>query len=166
MPGAGKSSIGRALAAGCGATFIDTDHLIESRHKASLQQLLQQYGYAALREWEEQEIFALNVEAGKPCIIATGGSAVYSDGAMRKLRDITTLVYLHISPATMIARVQAGDEHQRGLARPENQSLEQLYAEREPLYRAAATQIIHCDDMDVQAITSKLLNEISKPAAK
>ena len=73
MPGAGKSTVGVILAKFLSKDFVDTDLLIQNRHRQSLQAILAGQGYLKLREFEESEILQLNV---KNAVIATGGSAV------------------------------------------------------------------------------------------
>ena len=62
MPGAGKSTVGVVLAKQMGMQFIDTDILIQIREHATLEQILQQQGYLALRAIEGQIIQQLDVQ--------------------------------------------------------------------------------------------------------
>ena len=77
MPGAGKSTVGVILAKFLSKDFVDTDLLIQNRHRQSLQAILAGQGYLKLREFEESEILQLNV---KNAVIATGGSAISANG--------------------------------------------------------------------------------------
>ncbi|MGB5324856.1 MAG: shikimate kinase [Pseudomonadales bacterium] len=156
MPGAGKSSVGAALARRSNATFIDTDRLIEARHGARLQTLLEQHGYQWLRAAEAQVILLLRLPASQKYVIATGGSVIYSEQAMAALAAIAATVYLKISAQTMISRVRAEGEEQRGLARPACQTLEALYREREPLYARAAMRTVDCDGLAVEEVVEQL----------
>ncbi|MFT5136255.1 MAG: shikimate kinase [Arenicella sp.] len=130
MPGSGKSTLGKYIAALRGLKFIDTDELIEQKHGYSLQHLLDRHGHQFIRRAESEIICALESQNH---VIATGGSAVYSEDAMLHLRDLGKVIYLHISLPTVIARV--GRAPDRGIAKLPNVSLASLYRERLPLYQ-------------------------------
>ena len=83
MPGAGKSTIGVLLAKELGLSFVDTDLIIQVRHNASLQELLDDHGHLQLRYYEEEVLLDIPLAH---TLVATGGSAVYSEAAMRRLR--------------------------------------------------------------------------------
>ena len=89
MPGAGKSTIGVILAKNLALGFVDTDVLIQTSRGASLQSLLESRGHLGLRQIEEEEILKLEVRRH---VIATGGSAAYSERAMRHLNEGETVV--------------------------------------------------------------------------
>jgi shikimate kinase len=129
MPGAGKTVIGKLLAAHLDLTFVDTDHLIEARYKTSLQNILDEKGYLALRNIEEQEILSIKPNHE---VIATGGSAVYSEKAMAFLKEVSTLVFLDIDLETVRKRIHNFDK--RGIARAPGQSIEMIFLERHALY--------------------------------
>lgn len=133
MPGAGKSTVGIILAKNCGLGFIDTDVLIQINRQRTLQKILDESGYLALRGVEEEEILKLNIENH---VIATGGSAVYSEKAMKHLLSMSTVVFLEISIEQVRCRVL--NMASRGIARADDQSLEDLYRERQELYRRYA----------------------------
>jgi len=85
MPGTGKSTVGVILAKNLGLGFIDTDVLIQINRQKTLQQILDERGHLALRDIEENEILKLNIENH---VIATGGSAAYSETGMALLMCI------------------------------------------------------------------------------
>jgi hypothetical protein len=76
MPGAGKSTVGIVLAKAISKDFADTDVLIQNTDGRSLQRILDENGYLALRKIEEGILLGLNF---RNTVIATGGSAVYSN---------------------------------------------------------------------------------------
>lgn len=137
MPGSGKSTLGRRLAESQKMLFVDTDKLIEQRYGRSLQQILNMHGYRHLRAIEQQVLCSLALQ---DCVISTGGSAVYSLAAMAHLRSLGNIVYLHISVATLLSRVD--NSTARGLAKLPQQTLHGLYRERLPLYRRWANTIV------------------------
>ncbi|WP_026939573.1 shikimate kinase [Hippea alviniae] len=133
LPSSGKSSVGVILAKIMAFEFIDTDILIQTKYKATLQEIVDREGYKRLREIEEEIVLGIDCS---DCVIATGGSVVYSKKAMEYLRDISTVVYLKIGFDEMIRRL--GDYSKRGLAKPKNQTLNELYEERVALYEKYA----------------------------
>jgi shikimate kinase len=133
MPGAGKSTTGIILAKNCGLGFIDTDVLIQINRQKTLQQILDESNYLELRNIEENEILKLNTENH---VIATGGSAVYSEKAMDHLLSISTVIFIEVSIEQVRKRVQ--NFATRGIAKAKNQSLEDLYGERQQLYKRYA----------------------------
>ena len=78
----------------------------------------------------------------KHCVIATGGSVIYGKEAMEHLKQIGTVVYLQLSCEEINRRL--GDLKQRGVALKDGQTLEELYAERVPLYEKYADVIQMC----------------------
>lgn len=145
MPGAGKSTLGQALATLKGLPFIDTDILIEQQLRCSLQQALDTRGYLALRE-VEGEIIGRYPWPAQPLVIATGGSAVYSAQAMRRLRELGLCVYLQVSLQTVKSRVN--NWQSRGFAAPPGQNLESIFKEREALYQKFCHVAVPCDGLD------------------
>lgn len=133
MPGAGKSTVGIILAKNCGFGFIDTDVLIQINRQRTLQQILDENDHLVLRSIEEEEILKLNVENH---VIATGGSAVYSKKAMEHLLSISTVIFIEISIDQVQKRVQ--NFATRGIAKAKDQSLEDLFQERQQLYKRYA----------------------------
>ncbi len=130
MPGSGKSTLGKYIAGLCGLGFIDTDALIEQEHGYSLQHLLDRHGHQFIRRAESEIICSLRSQNN---VIATGGSAVYSEAAMLHLSSLGKVIYLHISLPTVIARVGLAPD--RGIAKLPNVSLASLYRERLTLYQ-------------------------------
>ena len=141
MPGAGKSTVGIILAKVLSYGFIDTDVLIQSRRKKSLQKIMDESGYLNLRRIESSEILKINV---KNHVIATGGSAVYSHDAMMHLQDISTVVFLEVDYVTLKKRIHNFAE--RGIAKADGQSFRELFYERRPLYERYARITIGAGD--------------------
>jgi shikimate kinase len=133
MPGSGKSTIGVQLAKHFGLNFIDSDLLIQAHQGQKLQDILNEQGYLALRKIEEEELLKIGLNHD---LLATGGSAVYSEAAMMYLKKQGLIVYLSVSFEEIIKRID--NENSRGIARPENQSLADVYDERRPLYERYA----------------------------
>jgi len=157
MPGSGKSTLGVLLAKDLGLPFIDTDALLEEREGRSLQTLLDDEGLEAFRAKEAAAILSLLTH---PAVIATGGSAIYTDSAMRHLRQFTTVVWLRVD--IQILRERIADGSGRGIARSTNQSLEQLFNQREPLYAATADLVADIGQSSIQIAEQILLKRIKR----
>jgi shikimate kinase len=93
MPGAGKSTVGRALAARLGFAFRDTDDDLVSKAHMSLQDIMDTKGEAYFRALEQTVILELRASQS---VIATGGSVIYSQRGMEHLQDLGTLIYLDV----------------------------------------------------------------------
>jgi shikimate kinase len=155
MPGSGKSTVGVILAKLLSYDFIDTDVLIQSSQRRALQDIVDRDGHLALRKIEEDALLSLDLHNH---VIATGGSAVYSAAAMAHLAAIGTVVFLDVELATLQARVN--NLATRGLARRPGQSLADLFAEREALYRQAADITINCTGMTQEAVCSAIIARV------
>ena len=133
MPGAGKSTVGIILAKNLGYGFIDTDVLIQINHQKTLQQIINESDHLKLRAIEEQEILKLNIDNH---IIATGGSAVYSEKTMNHLLEISKVIFIEISYEVSLNRIRNFDT--RGIAKAKGQSFKELFRERQLLYKQYA----------------------------
>lgn len=151
MPGSGKSTFGRYLAAQWQLDFVDTDDVLAEAIGTGLQAYLDAHGYLALREREAEVLEGLNVSN---TVIATGGSAVYGDAAMQKLKQQACCVYLEASESALIARIP--NMGSRGIAKAAEQSFSDLYAERTALYRRYADITLDTEDADMAAALADL----------
>ncbi|MEE4661012.1 MAG: shikimate kinase [Halieaceae bacterium] len=139
MPGTGKSTVGVLLAKRLGLAFSDVDLLIQAREGELLQATLERVGYLALRAIEEAVILDMPLENR---LVATGGSAVYSDAAMQRLGAAGPRVFLQTPLEQLRERVARNPD--RGIACPPGQSLEDVFEERVPLYRRYADITVDC----------------------
>ena len=94
MPGAGKSTLGVVLAKILGMDFVDGDILIQNQVGNTLQKIIDAQGVDGFLQVENDVLAAVDVQN---TVISTGGSAIYSDEAMRHLTEIGTVVYLDVS---------------------------------------------------------------------
>ena len=133
MPSCGKSTLGVLLAKKMGLEFIDSDLLIQKKHGKLLHELIEERGNDAFLALEAEINSGL---AATDAVIATGGSAVYSDSAMTHLATLGKIVYIHISYKEMEARL--GDYVHRGVIMPAGYTLRDLYDERTALYERYA----------------------------
>ncbi len=138
MAGSGKSTIGMALAKYMDYAFMDTDYLIESAYGTDLQSVADALPGDAFLDMEERFICSLRASR---TIIATGGSVVYREAAMKHLHSMGPVVCLDASLETIQKRIALNP--QRGLVIAPGQTIADLYAERMALYTKYAD--LHCD---------------------
>ncbi|MEG0476980.1 MAG: shikimate kinase [Raoultibacter sp.] len=157
MPGAGKSTLGIVLAKILNYNFIDADLVIQNQCDKTLQKLIDACGPEGFIEVENNILCDLQAEHS---IVATGGSAVYSDAAMAHLTEIGTVVYLKISYKQLVQRLS--DLQQRGVVMKEGigMSLQDLYDERRPLYEKFAEITIDVDDLSITAAARKVADAL------
>ena len=133
MPSCGKSTLGVLLAKKLGMEFIDSDLLIQKEHQKLLHELIAQHGNDGFLTIESEVNCSI---AEQNAVIATGGSAVYSEAAMQHFATLGKIVYIHISYEEMAARL--GDYTHRGVVMPAGYTLRDLYNERAALYEKYA----------------------------
>lgn len=155
MPGCGKSTVGVVLAKALGMDFIDSDLVIQKEMGAKLSQLIDQHGDAGFREIENRINAAMEAENS---IIATGGSVVYGEDAMRHLKDIGTVVYLKLSYEAIEDRL--GDLHARGVTIQPGWTLRDLYNERVPLYEKWADVTVDCEQLRLREVVAYISRHI------
>lgn len=158
MPGAGKSTLGVVLAKILGYEFIDADLLIQGKLDKTLQKIIDACGPDGFIEVENEVLCTLSATHA---VIATGGSAVYSDEAMRHLSSIGTVVYLKVSYEELESRL--GGLHERGVVMKNGMgmSLVDLYEERSPLYDKYADLTIDIDGLSVRDAARRLVDQLS-----
>lgn len=129
MPGSGKSTLGIILARRLGYGYLDTDSFISQREKSTLQGIIDTKGLPYFLKTESQvgsEIVCDRV------IIATGGSMILSEEAMNNLCSLGKVIYIDVPLDELKKRL--GNYADRGVACSENQTLEDILKERQPLY--------------------------------
>src|SRR4030042_2495219 len=129
MPGAGKSTMGVILAKTLGRNFIDTDIVAQETTGRLLQDIIDKEGTAAFLKTEEKTILSLHCHNA---VIATGGSVVFSEKAMKHLKKDGIVIYLNISFEEMVRRLN--NITTRGIVLVAGQGLLDMYDQRVPLY--------------------------------
>lgn len=157
MPGSGKSTVGVILAKNLGVKFVDTDILIQTAENRTLQDIVDNRGHMALRAIEERELSAINLQKH---VIATGGSAAYSEPAMLHLKENGIIVFLDVNLSALRARVSNYDT--RGLAKRPEQSFQDLFDERFELYTKYADITIQSSNISQDAAVNLLMEELAK----
>ena len=153
MPGAGKSTVGVILAKLTARGFIDTDVLIQTSQRRPLQRIVDSDGYLALRQIEEQVLLGLDC---KGYVIATGGSAIYSQAAMEHLATDGVIVFLNADLSTLQSRVR--NFRTRGIAHRPGQSFADLFEERRSLYLKYAELAVTCSGRTQEMVCAAIVD--------
>ena len=151
MPGAGKSTIGIILAKNLGFGFVDTDILIQINQQKTLQQIIDESDHLNLRAIEEREILKINIERH---VIATGGSAAYSEKAMNHLCNISIIIFLEADYEVIEKRIHNFET--RGIAKDKDQSFRELFEKRQILYKKYAEITVDCNDLDQEELARQI----------
>jgi shikimate kinase / 3-dehydroquinate synthase len=165
--GSGKSTVGKALAKKLNKRFIDSDHEIEVRTGTSISMIFEVEGEAAFRQREVDVIRDLTAQDG--IVLATGGGAVLSPESRRYLHSRGTVIYLRASIHSILHRTR--NDRSRPLLRTEDprKKLEELEAQRDPLYREVAHVTIDTGRPNVQYLVQTILSrlgiELAEPDA-
>ncbi len=155
MPGCGKSTVGVVLAKAANLDFIDSDLVIQKKMGRKLSQLIDDHGDAGFRAIENRINAELEAEDS---VIATGGSVIYGEEAMRHLKSIGTVVYLKLSCAAIADRL--GDLHARGVTIQPGWTLQDLYNERVPLYEKWADIVVDCEALRLREVVSSIMEQV------
>jgi len=140
MMGAGKTTVGRLAARRLKWPFHDSDQVVESRCGVAIAVIFDVEGESGFRARESQVIAELS--ALEQVVLATGGGAVLDPENRRRLAAGGTVVYLHARPGDLLHRLR-NDRKRPLLATPDPLGrLEQLYVQRDPLYREVADFVV------------------------
>jgi len=143
MMGAGKSSLGRRLAARLGVEFRDADTEIESAAGCSISDIFERYGENAFRDCERRVIERLLDMP--PHVLATGGGAFANAETRARLKQSAVTIWLNLPVDVLLARVRRKDNRPLLKTGDPRKILEKLLREREPFY-AQADLIIEGDN--------------------
>lgn len=155
MPGCGKSTVGVILAKVLGMQFCDTDIVIQQKTSRRLQDIINEDGNDAFLACESDALCSLDIDNA---VVATGGSAVYSDDAMKHLKSNGTVVYLKVSEPEIERRL--ADFAARGVAIKDGMTVADLYNERIPLYEKYADITVVAEGEGIPYVVGKIADKI------
>lgn len=151
--------MGRAVAQRLGRPFVDTDVLIEERAGRAIAEIFANDGEPAFRQREAVVVSEVAAVDGQ--VISVGGGAVLSAANVEALRAGGRTVWLDAPAETLWERIRADDN--TGRKRPDLTAaggLEEvriLLAQRKPLYRSAADEVVETADRSVDAIADEII---------
>lgn len=162
--GSGKSAVGRALAARLRLRRIDTDELVRGKLGLPISQIFERLGEERFRETETEVLHGLSPD--DPAIVITGGGIILRAENVQLLQRVGTIVCLIADQETLFERV--GRSTSRPLLQTPNPlgTLRQLYAVREPLYRAAADLEIDTSGFSVDEVTELVVEKLAPQDAR
>ena len=155
MSGAGKSTLGVLLAKALGLHFVDTDIIIQQKTGKLLQELIDTEGVSRFLEIEEEIVSSQDLQS---TVIATGGSVVYSEKAMRHLKRNGTIVYLAVEYAELEKRLF--NITTRGIVFKGGQDLKTVYEERLPLYETYADITVNSTAYGIERSIEEILKAL------
>lgn len=158
LMGAGKTTVGKALARRLGKTFHDADHVLEQRTGVSIPVIFEIEGETGFRAREAQVIADLTMLEN--IVLATGGGAVLREDNRQCIASRGFVIYLCAQPRDLWARTRY--DTNRPLLRTESPlaRLEELYVARDPLYRAVADLVMETGRQRVGGLISQLLDRL------
>lgn len=158
--GAGKSSLGRRLAAQLGLEFVDADRLLEQEAGASIALIFEHEGEAGFRAREERLLVDLLDASGR--VIATGGGAVLSASTRARLRERSFVVHIQVGVEQQLARLERDRVRPLLAVGDRRQTLLALAAVREPLYAEVADHVFASDGLGVEDAARRLAAFLKK----
>lgn len=160
LMGAGKTTVGRQLAKRLGRRFADSDHEIESRTGVRIPLIFEIEGEAGFRRREAEVLEALTQE--HDLVLATGGGAVLNPRNRANLAQSGTVVYLCAQPRQLWERTRHGRSRPLLQVADPLARLQELYAQRDPLYREVADLIIESGSGSSGHLVKQLERELRK----
>lgn len=160
LMGAGKTTIGRLIAKHLDKTFFDSDHEIEKRTGVNIPLIFEVEGEQGFRRREIAVIDELSKMQN--IVLATGGGAVLSPQNRETLQQTGTVVYLRANVHELWLRTR--NDKNRPLLQVGNirAKLEQLFAERDPLYCEVASIIVDTGGQPVNTIVQQIEQKLKK----
>jgi len=159
--GAGKSAVGKALAAAAGMDFVDLDSMIERRAERSISEIFAREGEPTFRRIEAAIV---NDAAGREnTVIACGGGVVLDQANIEALRRNAVIIYLAAEPSILLRRVLNSPKKRPLLQIVDPAAaMDDLLKYREPLYKAAADLTVNTSTLNIEGVVQNILADMRK----
>ena len=164
MMGAGKTTLGKALAQRTGREFLDTDRVLVERTGVPVATIFEIEGEEGFRR-RESTVLA-DVAQRDNCVVATGGGIVIAEENRRVMRESGTVVYLRARIENLWERTRH-DASRPLLSTPDPRAtLASILEQREPLYRAAAHVVVDTGSQSSNTLVNRVLAALSSPESE
>ncbi len=157
MPASGKSTVGVILAKILGMDYLDTDILLQQRTGKKLSDIIEDHGIDAFLKSEEETLLSINAT---DTVISTGGSAIYSEKAVRHLKKGSHIIYLDVNSEELKKRLN--DIKQRGVVLRQNETFDEMFRTRTGLYKKYADITVCEDGLTLEDTVQKLIDELNE----
>ena len=157
MPGSGKSTLGVVTAKILGMDFLDSDVFIQNNENRKLQEIINMDGTESFLETECKNILKIDV---KNTVIATGGSVVLKDEAMKHLKKGAITVFLDVPLYDLKKRIYNTSD--RGIAMKDGETIDDIYRIRRPYYKKHADITVKTGRMSSRTAVGKVVDAIRK----
>lgn len=158
LMGAGKTTVGRELARRLGRRFVDSDEEIELRTGVPIPTIFDIEGETGFRAREVQMLLSLTQETG--LVMATGGGAVLDPCNRANLANSGMVIYLYAQPRQLWERTRNGRNRPLLQVADPLARLEELYVQRDPLYREIADIVVESGSGDASQLVKQLEHEV------
>ena len=158
MMGAGKTAVGRALAARLGVPFLDSDHEIEAAANMSIPEIFARDGESFFRLKERQVITRLLEE--ERGVLSTGGGAFLSEDNRNIIRQGGVSVWLKADLNVLWNRVRHKDTRPLLRTADPRATLSDLYDKRVPFYAEADLAVVSDGDTSIDAMVDRVLDAL------
>lgn len=159
MPGAGKSTIGRKLAAALKLPFVDSDQEVEAAANMSIPQIFERLGEPAFRDGERKVIARLL--SGAPIVLSTGGGAFMNEQTRELIKDKSLSICLEATLDVLLERTARSDDRPLLKKGDPKEILTDLMAKRGPVYALADLTVLS-ENVPVEITTQQVLAAIKK----
>lgn len=159
MMGAGKTAVGRALAARLGAPFLDSDAEIEKAAARTVHEIFERDGEPFFRQKESQVISRLL--DGECCILSTGGGAFLAEKNREMISERGVSLWLNADLPVLWSRVKHKDT--RPLLRTGNPrgTLEEIFNTRVPIYSKADLSVVSDGHASIEQMVDRVLTVLA-----
>ncbi|BBF87120.1 shikimate kinase [Aquitalea magnusonii] len=164
LMGAGKTTVGRALARKTGKTFYDSDHEIEARTGVRVATIFEIEGELRFRDRESSVI--ADLAKMNNIVLATGGGAVLRPENRAELSRHGVVIYLRASIDDLLARTMHDKNRPLLQTADPRAKLQSLLEQRDPLYREVADIVVDTSQQNVNLLVSRLLDQLHNIPAK